>query len=76
MCRVCDAAMNAISPTGGGATADAWSRAEAAIKAWRATLPLDAGFDSTLDEAMAWCDHIEKTTTRRDVAPQQRRRKK
>ena len=60
MCKICEAAMDAVPPSSDGPTADAWSRADAAIKAWRKTL-IDADFDSVLEVCEAWCEHMNET---------------
>lgn len=60
MCTICDNAMAVVVDAGDGATAFAWSRADAAIKAWRAASP-DLEFDSVLDECEAWADHAAAT---------------
>jgi hypothetical protein len=55
--------MDAVPATNDGATADAWNRAEAAIKAWRRTLPDDAEFDGIMEECEAWSVHMAATTS-------------
>lgn len=54
MCQVCDAAMLEI----GGESAHPWDRADAAIKAWRQTLPDDVEFDGIMEECEAWAKHM------------------
>ena len=57
MCQICQGAMDAVKPTNDGATADAWNRADAAIRAWIAANP-GLEFDDVIDESMAWADHM------------------
>jgi len=61
MCKVCQDAMDAVTDKGDGATPYAWDRADAAIKAWRATLDESTEFEDVNDECQAWCDHMERT---------------
>lgn len=66
MCEICVKAQDDTPPTGEGATADAWARAGASIRAWRAANPhLD--FDSVLDECEAWATHMDETTIDRAI---------
>lgn len=58
MCNICNDAMDAVVDRGDGATALAWDRADAAIRAWREHLPDDVGFDGVLEECEAWADHM------------------
>ena len=58
MCITCNEAMNSVVDRGDGATALAWERADAAIKAWRKTLPDDVEFEGIIEECEAWCAHI------------------
>jgi hypothetical protein len=62
MCAECQDIIDATPPSGDGATADAWDRADRAIKAWRATLPPNAEFESVLAESEAWVRHMERST--------------
>lgn len=60
MCAICDKAAGDTKSTGQGPTADAWARADAAIRAWRSANPaLD--FDNVLDEVAAWAKHCDET---------------
>lgn len=59
MCDVCEDAMSAISDNGDGATALAWERADAAIRAWRDANP-SLEFAGVLDEASAWAEHMRQ----------------
>lgn len=65
MCTVCDAAMDAVTDNGHGATAFAWDRADAAIRAWRATVAAD--FDDVLGETEAWAEHMASTQEEADM---------
>lgn len=58
MCKLCEDAMSAVEDRGDGATALAWDRADAAIKAWRRSLPAEVEFDGILEECDAWCEHM------------------
>lgn len=60
MCAVCRNAMDSVPNTGDDG-ADAWARADAAIKAWRNANP-DLEFDGTLEESVAWAAHMDQTT--------------
>ena len=69
MCEICVKAQDEAQPTGQGATADAWHRAEAMFEAWKASLPGDHeihGLDLH-DQLMAWADHIDSTTIERSI---------
>ena len=60
MCKTCHMAMDANKPSQDGATADAWRRADAAIKSWRSRFP-ELEFNTTLEESEAWCAHMAET---------------
>lgn len=62
MCQTCEAAMAAVTDRGDGATAHAWDRADAAIKAWRKTLPEEVEFEGVMEESVAWATHMAETT--------------
>lgn len=51
--------MDAVVDRGEGGTAFAWDRADAAITAWRETLPADVEFDDIISECQAWCEHMD-----------------
>ena len=61
MCKICDDASAAVTDRGNGATALAWDRADAAIRAWRSAIPDEVEFDGVLAECEAWCEHMDKT---------------
>ena len=63
MCKVCDDAMDAVTDRGEGSTAYAWDRADAAIKAWRKTLPEEVEFEGVIEECAAWCEHIDESSS-------------
>lgn len=56
MCKICHDAMATARQTG-LATPDAWERADAAIKAWRAANP-ELEFDGVIVETAAWAAHM------------------
>lgn len=58
MCTICNAAMDAVADRGDGATAHAWDRVDAAIRAWREAQSDDVQFEGVLDECQAWCEHM------------------
>ena len=66
MCQACDRIIDATPSTGRGATADAWAKADAAINAWRDTLPPETEFEDVLEECDAWCRHMDDTMPSRN----------
>lgn len=66
MCAICVTAQDETPPTGQGATADAWARAEASIKAWRDANP-NLEFDGVIEECEAWAKHMDETTVERAI---------
>jgi hypothetical protein len=61
MCTVCETAMAKVDADAAGSNRNLyWERTEAAIAAWRKTLPDDAEFDGVMEETAAWCAHMEE----------------
>lgn len=69
MCAICVAAQDAVTPSGEGATYDAWERFAAAHDAWIASFPDDHDIHlmDTYERAMAWADHMDATTVDRVI---------